>query len=625
LYTHLISHRVYTMKTSRNDPCPCGSGKKYKACCMPRDQARAHARSVIGEETFDEVEGTMTQFMREAKVWSADIAPAMGSVRENPDAALTLVIVCAGEFVPHADVIPRRPAGLAERAQEVAAAVETAIRIVGATPERLEIPHPDLAQALGPRLAGRGIDVVCAGSEGLSDAMQATLAHMDPGPARGRMAIASTWCETGASADELTAFHEAAAEFYAAEPWDESDVPETLLLEFDGEESPWAASLMGGGGESYGLVLHSSPEDLRELWTSFDPSSAFLEMDGFTLTVDFDRKGELTRTMQREIAAARWPIAGSRAYPRLFAMNLPGRWIGPGEVRRATQALRAVTQLARGGGPLAETGVRVTPFDPAADDDDDNRLDWFDAPEEAAPIRAEGPGVAEPRLVMWDSAEEHEARLMAEGGRLAGFAEWLRGHGVPEEEAEIDFDNAEGWRWSIAGVGFPGAATEFDLRLFLYDIYVRKTHPTPEAVRALPRSMRRVVRWLEEREGVRYPFAAGVLDELERIVARGQEVGEPLEDTLRTLSFDVYDDLDIRGMLPSSDGWPDGMSLEVARLREELQRRWLLWYDELVRGGITDLGELEDELLARQHAWETTPHPKVGNRTPAQVVAEYAS
>jgi hypothetical protein len=24
----------------RNDPCPCKSGKKYKKCCMPADQAR---------------------------------------------------------------------------------------------------------------------------------------------------------------------------------------------------------------------------------------------------------------------------------------------------------------------------------------------------------------------------------------------------------------------------------------------------------------------------------------------------------------------------------------------------------------------------------------------------------
>ena len=23
-------------KVSRNDPCPCGSGKKYKKCCYPK-------------------------------------------------------------------------------------------------------------------------------------------------------------------------------------------------------------------------------------------------------------------------------------------------------------------------------------------------------------------------------------------------------------------------------------------------------------------------------------------------------------------------------------------------------------------------------------------------------------
>ena len=25
----------------RNDPCPCGSGKKYKKCCRGRDEAQA--------------------------------------------------------------------------------------------------------------------------------------------------------------------------------------------------------------------------------------------------------------------------------------------------------------------------------------------------------------------------------------------------------------------------------------------------------------------------------------------------------------------------------------------------------------------------------------------------------
>src|SRR5262249_15074347 len=31
--------RERAMKVGRNDPCPCGSGKKYKKCCLPKDQA----------------------------------------------------------------------------------------------------------------------------------------------------------------------------------------------------------------------------------------------------------------------------------------------------------------------------------------------------------------------------------------------------------------------------------------------------------------------------------------------------------------------------------------------------------------------------------------------------------
>jgi tetratricopeptide (TPR) repeat protein len=34
---------VSTMtKTGRNDPCPCGSGKKYKQCCLKKDEAAEH-------------------------------------------------------------------------------------------------------------------------------------------------------------------------------------------------------------------------------------------------------------------------------------------------------------------------------------------------------------------------------------------------------------------------------------------------------------------------------------------------------------------------------------------------------------------------------------------------------
>ena len=32
-------------KIGRNDPCPCGSGQKYKRCCGPRDDAAAAERA----------------------------------------------------------------------------------------------------------------------------------------------------------------------------------------------------------------------------------------------------------------------------------------------------------------------------------------------------------------------------------------------------------------------------------------------------------------------------------------------------------------------------------------------------------------------------------------------------
>lgn len=32
-------------KIGRNDPCPCGSGRKYKRCCLPRHDAAAAERA----------------------------------------------------------------------------------------------------------------------------------------------------------------------------------------------------------------------------------------------------------------------------------------------------------------------------------------------------------------------------------------------------------------------------------------------------------------------------------------------------------------------------------------------------------------------------------------------------
>ena len=37
---------------ARNAPCPCGSGKKYKHCCLERDEE--HERDIINRVPFDD-------------------------------------------------------------------------------------------------------------------------------------------------------------------------------------------------------------------------------------------------------------------------------------------------------------------------------------------------------------------------------------------------------------------------------------------------------------------------------------------------------------------------------------------------------------------------------------------
>lgn len=36
-------------KVGRNDPCPCGSGKKYKSCCLSKEQQK---KSPLGGRKF---------------------------------------------------------------------------------------------------------------------------------------------------------------------------------------------------------------------------------------------------------------------------------------------------------------------------------------------------------------------------------------------------------------------------------------------------------------------------------------------------------------------------------------------------------------------------------------------
>jgi tetratricopeptide (TPR) repeat protein len=55
-------------KTGRNDPCPCGSGKKYKHCCLKKDEAAEHEALAAGSQAVQETGDARPRFTDLMKV-----------------------------------------------------------------------------------------------------------------------------------------------------------------------------------------------------------------------------------------------------------------------------------------------------------------------------------------------------------------------------------------------------------------------------------------------------------------------------------------------------------------------------------------------------------------------------
>jgi tetratricopeptide (TPR) repeat protein len=75
-----------TNKTSRNDPCPCNSGKKYKKCCLEKDQAAERAELTHAAAKVVTAEQTKKKAAREAFEASQALDEASNAVIDLLDA-----------------------------------------------------------------------------------------------------------------------------------------------------------------------------------------------------------------------------------------------------------------------------------------------------------------------------------------------------------------------------------------------------------------------------------------------------------------------------------------------------------------------------------------------------------
>jgi hypothetical protein len=624
-------------RSQRNDPCPCGSGRKYKACCMERDRAADRTLRLVGGGRVPGEE-PWNPAVRQAEVWEADVIPLNGTFREDPDAAPALVLVGAAGLIVAIDVLARRPVDRAGRAQAVTQAVLAAGRTVGVLPPALHVRDAALAEALVPELDPRGITVEAAPMPELDEAISTALAHMEGDGPAAFMTRPDTWRETEASPDEVAAFHAAAAAFHRAAPW--LHVDDTHALELRLGDSTFIAAVMGGAGIDFGLMLYSHPADIEDLYASSGDEDAMeivRRMRGFTVTVSYDRRSHLSRAMQREVARQGWEIDGPEGYPEIYGMHLPGFRVAAGQVRLMTGALAAVTREVCGDEAvegireiLEASGVTVA----AVAMDADPELPW--APLEVAhPIGPAGPKAnpeAALRNVWAEGGIESQLLLEDELARVGRFEAWLAARGLSKAAQRRHLRNARVWSDYLAGMEVPAeAATEFDLRSYLYDWFPRKEAVPRDVERALDDSLGTFFEWLEAKEGIGYPWASGVLEERAEVaLLRGDAPeGAFWNDEVMDWRGMMWADFDRRAFLHdrelpgTREGWPTLMSAEVAKLSNEVQRRWLIWYDEAVHAGVTDADDLFETLSLRQREWENTPHPHLGGRTPRQLIAEY--
>lgn len=339
----------------RNDPCPCGSGKKYKNCHLRADESAPLAQRLIhgsagagsGASTIALPPGAVVP----SDVWEVDLMPFAAELADDPTARTTVLMLGAGEYVLAVEVLSHPPGETAAVAALLAGALADGCRASGVRPEvvqvRLAVLVDELAELLAePEHPAHGARVVAARPlMRLDDALasleaRAGVPRAEPG-ALPASQVTSYACWGFVPAD-LERFFAACASFYSAQPWlmiDDRD-PFTLRTRDGGA---WETVVLGTEFDVPGLSMY---DDAADVFRSFDDLSAVPgapeQIRSAVVMLGFEAREDLPKRMRDEIKQAKWPVAGPTAYPFLSAVNTPGGGITTRRLRAMTAALEAV-------------------------------------------------------------------------------------------------------------------------------------------------------------------------------------------------------------------------------------------------------------------------------------------
>ncbi len=604
------------MKIGRNAPCPCGSGKKYKACCLKLDRANPGPPGGAPVRTA----------AARARVWQADLLPMPARFEDDPDARPAVVMVTADGLVISSEALACPSPEVDDIATELERGIAEAIASIGSSPAEIAVREPEVATVLAARLAlsKPPIVVKAAPLPEIEQAM-AALSQSMGGPATAfNPSYPQTWAGWGHAEEWIASVFRNSAAYYRSEPWEHfDDFPPIIAKTAAGVG--WTLSVMGSAGKTFGLVFYSNPEDYDGVLDGvLGPPS------GRILSLTFDKARDLPRPMRKEVARAGWEVASVDAYPTLLALGTPAGGIRATDARDLPPILAAVAEwtqlvaddeslIARGPWRHPETGVELEMEGQLVVQQDDLVLE---------PGDAEGPA-ARPKAALALRPHQGRAPEIPTDPWRDRFAAALSAQSLSEKTVTAHTANVELFLDYLTNwVGVPLVAVhEFDLRSFLFDWYPRKVMTSKTDAARIPVSLRRFFDYLEQREGISCPWAGEILSDKESFMARWQDSpgGPWWNEGVRDWQGEHFDELDRRVFLsnvevPGILTWAPQQGMVEAALNDELQRRWLVWRDQIIRSGVHQPQELYYELCDLETSWLEAPHSEYKGKTPVQAI-----
>jgi len=121
------------------------------------------------------------------------------------------------------------------------------------------------------------------------------------------------------SAEAVETMFSAAKVFYQLAPWKVAQDTQVLRVDIPSLEVVGACvSIIGAQGQSLGIIIFPSLaafDRFLEIAESFEPMGSTIDLGTRTLSLNYERGADLPRTMRREVATHKWPVANVDAYP----------------------------------------------------------------------------------------------------------------------------------------------------------------------------------------------------------------------------------------------------------------------------------------------------------------------